>query len=305
MKSINLQLRKSKLFLQEERSNVKISILLTILTYIVLWIIGLILGRLLAICTLNGIEFIANFNESMKIALRKLIVCGTQITVFFLWVKFIEKRAINSIGFQTKRPLKTYIIGFIIGLGAITVITAILTLIGAIKLQYHPVGYGYIVIDIAIIALGWMIQSAFEEIATRGWLIPRLGSHCSPIMAITITAILFGILHLFSSGVTVLSFLNLTLSGIFFAGYAIYNENIWGVCGLHFSWNLTLGNIYGFPVSGYSANGKTLLQSQQIGSKLLTGGDFGPEGGLVTTILLLVGIVVLMVKGKKKYVNYI
>lgn len=303
MKNINLQLRKSDLFLQAETTKIKLNIPLTIIVYFLLWLIGLVLGRLLALSVLNIFEFIGNINESFGVALRKLMVCGTQITVFFLWVKFVERRHLNSIGFKTGRPLKSYIIGFIVGLCAITAVTAILVFTGVVKLQYRQVVYSYMITNIGIIALGWVIQSASEEIAIRGWLIPRLGNTGSPTMAIAITAIVFGILHLFNSGVTVLSFINLTLSGIFFAGYAIVNENIWGVCGLHFAWNFALGNIYGFPVSGFFANGETIFQTQQIGSALLTGGDFGPEGGLVTTIMLLIAIGVLVVKWKKNMIR--
>ncbi len=299
MKDLNLQFKKSVLFLQGEKSKVKLNILLTIIVYFLLWMIGLALGRLLALSVLNIFEFTNNVSENTAVALRKLIVCGTQITVFFLWVKFIERRPVNSIGFQARRPLKSYIIGFIVGLCTITAVVATLVFTGAVKLQYHQVEYGYMIINIGIIGFGWIVQSASEEIAIRGWSIPSLEKNCTPLMSIAITAIIFGILHLFSSGVTVLSFINLTLSGIFFASYAILNGNIWGVCGLHFAWNFALGNIYGFPVSGFADNGEKIFQTQQIGANLLTGGDFGPEGGLVTTITLLIAIVALILKLRK------
>lgn len=118
-------------------------------------------------------------------------------------------------------------------------------------------------------------------------------------MAISITAIIFGILHLFSAGVTVLSFINLILSGIFFAWYAIVDGNIWGACGLHFAWNFALGNVYGLPVSGFANNGVKIFKTQQVGSDIFTGGDFGPEGGLVTTLILLIAIALLILKLKK------
>jgi len=132
-------------------------------------------------------------------------------------MRVLERRPVNSISFKTGRPLKSYIIGFIVGLCTITAVTAILVFTGVVELQYRQVEYeySYMIINIGIIALGWIVQSASEEMAIRGWLIPHLGSHGNPIVAIAITAIIFGMLHLFSSGVTVLSFLNLTLSGIF------------------------------------------------------------------------------------------
>lgn len=303
MRVINQYLKESALFLQSKTSKIKLNIPLTIIVYFLLWLIGFGLGRLLAQTTFNALGLMANGNGMITLPLRKLMVCGTQITIFFLWVKFVEKRPVNAIGFRASSPFKSYITGFMIGLCTITTITLALHLSGMIKIKYYPLDYGHMIINLGIIALGWIVQSASEEIAIRGWLIPSLGENCTPVMAISITAIIFGVLHLFSSGVTVLSFINLTLSGIFFAGYAIFSGNIWGVCGLHFAWNFALGNIYGLPVSGFAANGERIFQAQQIGAGLLTGGDFGPEGGLVTTIALLIAIAALLLKWWKNNVK--
>ena len=292
MNELNLQLKKSRLFLQEQKSVLNLNIPLTIIIYFLLWIMGLLIGRFIATFALGIFEFIIHDNDSILIALRKMIVCGTQITVFFLWVKMIEKRPVSSIGIKTVKPFKSYMIGLLIGLCSITLIAAFLFFFGVVTFQYDYVN-SISIINICIIAFGWIVQSASEEIAIRGWLIPSIGNRSNPIAAISITAVIFGILHLFSSGVTVLSFLNLILSGIFFAGYAIRNGSIWGVCGLHFAWNFALGNIYGFPVSGFSSNGDTILTIQKMDSNMLTGGEFGPEGGIAATMILLMAICIL------------
>ncbi|WP_221795399.1 CPBP family intramembrane glutamic endopeptidase [Paenibacillus typhae] len=138
------------------------------------------------------------------------------------------------------------------------------------------------------------LKSAAEEVTVRGWLIPVLAKESSPAFAILLSSVIFGFFHLFSAGVTVLSFTNLILSGVFFAGYAILTKHIWGVCGMHFAWNVTLGNVYGFPVSGFSDNGPTLVKLSQTGPALFTGGAFGPEGGAVTTLVLLLGIIIVV-----------
>jgi len=53
MKNINLELRKSDLFLQAGTSEVKLNIPLTIIVYFLLWLAGLMLGRFLALSVLN------------------------------------------------------------------------------------------------------------------------------------------------------------------------------------------------------------------------------------------------------------
>lgn len=186
MKNLNLQLKKSALFLQAEQSKIKLNILLTIIVYFLLWLIGLALGRLLALSVFNIFKFTSNNNVNITVALRKWMVCGTQIAVFFLWLKFVEKRPVKSIGFQNRKPLKSYIIGFIVGLCTITAVVAVLVFTGSLKLQFHPLEGDYIVINIGIIALGWIVQSASEEIAIRGWLIPSLEKNCTPVLAILI-----------------------------------------------------------------------------------------------------------------------
>ncbi|MGN6715565.1 CPBP family intramembrane glutamic endopeptidase [Anaerocolumna jejuensis] len=299
MRNSNQYLKESNLFRQAKTSRVKYNIPLMIIAYFLLWLVGLGLGRLLASAVLNIFGSIGDISETAAVTLKRFVVCLTQIAFFFSWVKFVEKRPVRSLGFQARSPLKSYTFGFLAGLSAITAIILILLLTGAIKLNYYPIEYGYMVLNFGTAALSWMVQSASEEIAIRGWLIPSLEKKSSPIMAITITSVIFGILHLFSSGVTILSFTNLILSGIFFAGYAILNGNIWGVCGLHFAWNFALANIYGLPFSGFAVNGARIFKAQQAGPRLLTGGDFGPEGGLVTTIILLAGIAVLVLKWKK------
>lgn len=292
MKEIDYKLKQNTFFTQSAKSKFKFNIFMIVIIYFLLWLTGLFIGRLTANLVLTTLTTTLTVNNSLIFALEKFIICGIQILIFFIWVRNVEKRPIKTMGFQTFNPLKSYLLGFLLGFITISTITVILTFLGKVEIKSYNANFAPLLLG--EIALGWIIQSASEEIAIRGWLIPMLGNRSTPVTAVALTAIIFGILHLFSSGVTVLSFTNLVLSGIFFAQYAIYANNIWGVCGLHFSWNLVLGNIYGFPVSGFSRLGETVFTMKQVGSIFFTGGDFGPEGSFITTVILLIGIGILI-----------
>lgn len=301
MNKINEHLSLNPLFAQAKASRIKLNLFLTILLYFFLWLSGLVIGRFIFSITAYILSHTFVMDECLFGVLRKLIVCGIQILLFIAWVRMIEKRPIKAIGLQARKPVKSYTVGLISGFCAITVITAILYIFGMVTIEaYHVTEVIPIIIPIAA---GWFVQSASEEIAIRGWLIPSLSHRSSPVVSIVLTAIIFGIIHLFSSGVTALSFINLIFSGVFFAGYAIFAKNIWGNCGLHFAWNFTLGNIYGFPVSGFSSNGQSLISMKQAGPNFFTGGAFGPEGGCITTLLLLLGIGILAINFYKKSVS--
>ena len=65
------------------------------------------------------------------------------------------------------------------------------------------------------------------------------------------------------------------------------------VCGLHGIWNWLQGNFFGFEVSGHEC-GPTLLNLKEIGPDWITGGTFGPEGGIICTLLILIGITIIL-----------
>jgi hypothetical protein len=97
-------------------------------------------------------------------------------------------------------------------------------------------------------------------------------------------------------GLTVLAFINLMLIGIFFAVYVIETNDIWGAAAYHSMWNFAQGTIYGISVSGTNV-GNAIFDTTISGKHvILTGGEFGMEGSMLTTIvmcLFLAGMIVV------------
>ena len=73
---------------------------------------------------------------------------------------------------------------------------------------------------------------------------------------------------------------------------------------MHTAWNLSQGNIYGLQVSGNeAANSVVTALYDKNASSLITGGTFGPEGGLATTAvagICLIVVTVLLIRKYKK-----
>ena len=108
------------------------------------------------------------------------------------------------------------------------------------------------------------------------------------VAGVLISSLLFMMLHLLNPNLSVIGLLNLFLFGLFAALFALYEGGLWGVFAIHTVWNWAQGNIFGFEVSGTEVSGAIILNLAETGPDWLTGGAFGPEGGLVVTAILLV-----------------
>ncbi len=149
----------------------------------------------------------------------------------------------------------------------------------------------------------------YEELAFRGyyltnvaeWLggfdaIPR---RWAAVAATGITAAIFGVLHAANPEATLVSTFNIIITGVWFLSIGFVLTGSLAIpIGLHISWNLAQGNIFGFPVSGIDASATTVIAIEQGGPAWVTGGEFGPEAGVLGLAATLLGgaLVVLWVR---------
>lgn len=149
-------------------------------------------------------------------------------------------------------------------------------------------------------ALALAAQSAYlEELVARGILFRILEEWLGTWLALTISAAIFGGLHLLNRNATVIAALAIALSaGLLLGAAFVVTRRLWMPIGLHFAWNASLGAVLGLAVSGGEAKG--LLRSELAGPELLTGGPFGPEASIQVMILGLVFATALLVRAKRQ-----
>ncbi|HZY64486.1 MAG TPA: CPBP family intramembrane glutamic endopeptidase [Rubrobacteraceae bacterium] len=145
----------------------------------------------------------------------------------------------------------------------------------------------------------FLCVGVYEEAFSRGYELlnmaeglnyPFLGPRGAIAVAWVLSSGIFGILHLGNPNATPLSAFNIALAGLLLgAGYILTGELAIPI-GLHITWNFFQGNVFGFPVSGLGPVGATFLSTEQGGTDLWTGGEFGPEAGLMDPIATLIGI---------------
>ena len=219
--------------------------------------------------------------------------------LFIFWVKVIEKNALSSLGFVKKNWLKYLAWGILLSLLQMGVIALVYQVSGIGSFELNELSLEPILFILGLFPF-WLLQGGTEEVATRGWLLTRIASRTNLPLAIAISSSLFGILHMGNAGVTFLSVLNIILDGVLAGLLFIYTDSIWLVVAQHGTWNYVQGNLLGFQVSGTGADASIFSFTMGSGPDWLTGGAFGAEGLIITTLVLLVSLVIVYRLGERK-----
>ena len=210
------------------------------------------------------------------------------IIAFFLWVKLIEKRPVRTMGFSKGNGLSEFAKGVLVGAIMITTVLIVFFITGDVRFDRIQFSLPFLVSWILVL-IGYIFQTAAEEIYIRGWLIPIISYHKNAYLAILISSTMFSYFHLNNNGASWLSTVHLFVFGLFTAVYALKRGNIWGPCGFHFAWNFIMGNLYGFHVSGFDSE-SSLMYFTTSNRTFITGGEFGPEGGIPGLVVFLLAL---------------
>ena len=220
---------------------------------------------------------------------------------YCLRVRFIERTPLSSgLGLPKKHICRRYLTGMGSGLIMMACVFGILVACGQIKVTGFGITAANLPLFFSFVVM-WIFQGACEEIMFRGYMMPRIAARYGLMPAIAVSSILFCLFHGMNPGFTVLALINLILVSVLFALIAYFTDNIWIVCAAHTMWNFTQGNVFGLEVSGNSGN-VSLIHTELTGGaeSVMTGGTFGPEGGLAVTIVTLAAICLVLIIFRKK-----
>lgn len=242
-------------------------------------------------------EIAAKYTHEAEIMIPNLLgtVFGTIVSLFCC--RCIEMRHVRSMGVRKRRLVPHYLTGLGIGAALMTSITLLTVVSGANSISIcSGINFGII----ALYLLGFFVQGMSEEFIFRGFLMSSLGSK-NTALAIVVNSVAFGFAHGLNPGLTPLAMVNLVLFGLFASFYVILFDDLWGACAIHSVWNFMQGNIYGISVSGSGKSESVFSVNQKSSHGFLTGGDFGIEGSIFTTIILLAATIIVLYTIKRKY----
>jgi uncharacterized protein len=222
------------------------------------------------------------------------------ILLVWLWVRAVEGRRLASIGLERLRAGRLYLRGLLIGLALFSAAVGLLILSGAAVPADDVWAPNVTALPGVLLAFaGWGVQGAAEEVLTRGFLLPIVAIRWGTATGVILSALAFALLHMLNPNLSVLAMFNLALFGLFACLYALREGGIWGICAAHSVWNWAQTNLFGFPVSGGLPPGSSLLELTGSGPAWLSGGAFGPEGGIAVSAVLLAGCLLAALPGSR------
>ncbi|HET6486836.1 MAG TPA: CPBP family intramembrane glutamic endopeptidase [Spirochaetia bacterium] len=229
-----------------------------------------------------------------------VLLTGAASPAVWLWVWFyrrrVDKGSFLDLGLRGRGRAVRFAVGWFCGLVApgLVVAAGLLTrcyLWGGAALNEGAGPETTLGAWIVLLPLPFIVQGSAEELLERGYLQRSLwewrsGTPHRVAWALLVPSLLFSLSHLANPGFGPIPFVNTVLIGILFACFTLSTGSLWLAIGIHGGWNFGLSVVWSLPVSGVRLM-HILPVRIAPGASVLFGGEYGPEGGLAVTLLVI------------------
>jgi membrane protease YdiL (CAAX protease family) len=169
---------------------------------------------------------------------------------------------------------------------AIAVPVALLLVAGWLDVARTPDGSS---LAVALRLVAFLVPAALgEELVARGYVFALLREVWGWRWAIAVTSVGFGALHLANPGAHPQAILTVVLAGMFLGFVLVHTASLYAAWAAHAAWNLALSAVLHADVSGVTFGGTPDYKVVDSGPDWITGGPWGPEGGIAAAAGLLV-----------------
>jgi uncharacterized protein len=210
------------------------------------------------------------------------------MAVYVAWGRVIERREVTEL--STPGAGREWAIGALIGAGLYTACVLLLMLLGMYQIEgLNPL---YYMIPAAAMAVK---SSVFEELIFRGVLFRSVEDMAGSWIAIIISSLVFGLIHLLNAGATISGAVYISIeAGLLLAAAYLVTRRLWIAIGFHLVWNYVQSAVFSGIVSG-DVSLPGLFQVKIEGPSFFTGGSFGMEQSVFALILCTIAGIVMLV----------
>jgi membrane protease YdiL (CAAX protease family) len=264
---------------KKKRMNPNLYSALTLVLAYVMMILGQLLGYFML-----PVKFYMNL-DAKWIFIFELYFSFIGIhVVFLLYTLAFNRDVFKSFlpGKDNGNTLKMFAWGTVAGFRMNTACVIIALIHGDIHLSVGRFEIGYMLVSFLFV----LIQSAAEEVVTRGFIFQRIKSRTNPWFAAFANAALFAALHLGNPGVSKIAIFNIFMFGFALSVVMVFTNSIWYCFAVHTAWNWCQNIFFGLPNSGLVSQG-SFMHLDAARASIFYDPHFGVEATVSTTLVLL------------------
>ncbi len=239
----------------------------------------------------RAILFAAGPPEDLTAAAFRGLLVGLPAALAASWVMMscVESGTLADLGLPLSASLRDFAAGAIIGVVLIGIVVAALAAAGWVSWSPATGGSGGRVGSLAGFLLFLGAAAFWEELIFRGYPLRVLAARFGPGAAVVATAAGFAAAHGANPGFGPVAALNTALAGILLGILYWRTLSLWLVTGAHLGWNAAMSLLADLPVSGLEVDAPG-ASATVTGPEILTGGAYGPEGGLALGVVVALAI---------------
>jgi membrane protease YdiL (CAAX protease family) len=217
-----------------------------------------------------------------------LLTCATMVGAYAAVVYFIERRPPSEVALTGGG--RQFIFGAMLGFSLYATCVLILVALGYCTIE--ATGNWQVLVPGIALTLG---TGFYEELWFRGAIFRLTEEWFGSWIAIVVSSLVFGFVHLSTEGATVMDVTFISIeAGLLLAAAYMLTRRLWLCIGFHAAWNFTQGSVFSGAVSG-TQEPTGLIKTTMHGPELITGGSFGMEASVVALVLLTTTGVVMLV----------
>ncbi len=228
-----------------------------------------------------------------------LINLAAAIIASAICARVLERRSFGSVGFRRhRRWLRDYGLGSVMGAASLAIAVGIAATAKATTFDVQTRGAAQLASGFLIVLVFFLVAGASEELIFRGFPFQALVHNLGGAAAVAITSVVFGLAHLANPSASAISTINTMLAGIWLGLAYLMTRSLWLATALHYSWNVAMVFIFGLPVSGFTMlNQLAWLRGSEGVPVWISGGSYGPEGGVAATAALILSTLAIWKSG--------
>jgi membrane protease YdiL (CAAX protease family) len=212
-------------------------------------------------------------------------LCATGLLTNLLTTRIFDRRPLADIGLEgTRASIINFSLGLTLGGGTAALMLLAPLLAGTGHLLQNSRSQAT-TLTLVFYLFTLLVAAAGEELIFHGYAFQLLVEKMGPFATILPISVIFGVAHIINPHSSRVGVLNTVIWGILLGYSFLRSHDLWLPIGLHFGWNVVLP-LFGVNLSGLTIE-VTRYSYQWDLSPIWSGGDYGPEGGLLATIFVI------------------